>query len=667
MKMKRDEILTHLNAARESANLYANERKIINDYSVQCYNSDPWNEIEGRSKVKSTDVYDVVEAPLPGLTAMFLGAKQIHKFSPLNPLDKAEVQECEEKTEYINHLVMTQKNGYLMYSGWMKNALLRAPSVLTYEYVEEEKAEVKEYEGMQQDEYTKLLMDMDADKSVEYEVKELEPNYESGGLDLKIWIKRTKCKYEVRPVHTDCFFISKGAIDKDDAEIIGHDEMYRRGDLIAAGYDKATVEKLPRQARAENGSYYTETMGVSQKASDLILVTQAIMYLDVDGDGIPERRKYIYSGEHILEDEAFDHAPYAILTANIMPFEAIGKTPAEVTVKTEEVKTTLLRGTLDNMYQVLSGRTVVNTEQGTNIDDLTTNRHRGIIRTKGDPRLAAAALEVPFIGDKAIAIIQYMDFARAQRTGTNMASQGLNSDSLREETAARFNGVTDEGEQKTKLIARNFAETGWRELYEGLAWLVAHCQNDRIEINKLGKPLTINPSMWRFDHQVTAEIGLGSGDEAEQTDSLMALYQIQQQLLATQSPIVDQVKVYNVLSKALKNMGYKDVSEIFNNPEVPEEMKQQTIEMLNMQLGQAMDVIQQNQQNPLAEAENIKAQAKLIEAQSRQSIEAAKLAQEQAQFDKQMMFDLKKQTQDLAAKLTEMELKYSQNVPGSAV
>ena len=45
-------------------------------------------------------------------------------------------------------------------------------------------------------------------------------------------------------------------------------------------------------------------------------------------------------------------------------------------------------------------------------------------------------------------------------------------------------------------------------------------------------------------------------------------------------------------------------------------------------------------------------------------IEMANLAQEQRQFDKQMMFELQKQTQDLAAKLTEMELKYREEIPG---
>ena len=40
---------------------------------------------------------------------------------------------------------------------------------------------------------------------------------------------------------------------------------------------------------------------------------------------------------------------------------------------------------------------------------------------------------------------------------------------------------------------------------------------------------------------------------------------------------------------------------------------------------------------------------------------------QQAQFDAQLAADMRKQMQEMAAKLTELELKYERDVPGSAV
>ena len=91
---------------------------------------------------------------------------------------------------------------------------------------------------------------------------------------------------------------------------------------------------------------------------------------------------------------------------------------------------------------------------------------------------------------------------------------------------------------------------------------------------------------------------------------------------------------------------------------------------LMAQLQQAMAMIQQLQQaagDPYMKAEEMKAKAKLIEAQSKQDIEAARIAQNQQQFDEKLRFDIQKQIQDMAKQLTELELKYNTNVPGSAV
>ena len=70
----------------------------------------------------------------------------------------------------------------------------------------------------------------------------------------------------------------------------------------------------------------------------------------------------------------------------------------------------------------------------------------------------------------------------------------------------------------------------------------------------------------------------------------------------------------------------------------------------------------QAQQNPLAEAEQIKAQAFLTKAQATQDLDIAKLKSDNAQFVAKLESDNKKASEDLALKLTDLELKYNKDL-----
>ena len=70
------------------------------------------------------------------------------------------------------------------------------------------------------------------------------------------------------------------------------------------------------------------------------------------------------------------------------------------------------------------------------------------------------------------------------------------------------------------------------------------------------------------------------------------------------------------------------------------------------------------QGNPLAEAEEVKAQAELIKAQATQDLNVARLAEDQRQFNEELTAKTNKTIADLEQKYTELELKYNQDIPG---
>jgi hypothetical protein len=381
------------------------------------------------------------------------------------------------------------------------------------------------------------------------------------------------------------------------------------------------------------------------------------------------------SGNNVLINEPFDHVPYASLSAILMPHKAIGRSRAEITSSTQKQKTVLLRGMLNNMYMVNNPRNVVHPD--VDLDDMLTVRTNGIVRMDDDtqilPANAVFPLQIPYIGDRTLQVLQYVDQAKAQSTGALLANQGLDADAIGRETATRFTGIEEAGEAKIELIARNYAETGYRKLYEGLAWMVSRFQDTETEFRVLGKALTVNPKSWKYDHHIVSNVGLGAANNDQLIQSLQGIYGIQQQLKLQGSALTDEADIYNTLDRIVKGLGLPSVDEFFNNPEEPDDLLRAENEILNKALLEAQQMVQ-NLQNPLAEAEEIKARATLIKAQGDQEVKAAGLLKDMNEFKEEMRLEFAKLQEDArqadqktAVDLTTLEVNSGVDIPGSAV
>lgn len=462
--------------------------------------------------------------------------------------------------------------------------------------------------------------------------------------------------------------------------MVGDRVRKTRSELLADGFDKELISQLPTVSdkavqesniaavrNQDQGGAYQEST-VSEWASEFVEISDLYIKIDFDGDGIAERRHIMVSGNVVLVNEYFNHTPYASLSAILMPHKAIGRSRAEITYQTQLQKTALVRGMNDNIYMVNNPRNVVHGD--VDLDDMLTVRTNGIVRLdEGSqvlPANAVAPLVIPYIGDRTLQVIQYVDQARAQTSGTLMASQNLNPDTIQDETATRFQGVQDAGTAKIELIARNYAETGFRKLFEGIAWLVSRYQDTETEFRVLGKALTVNPKGWKYNHYVESNVGLGAGDNENLIEALQGIYGIQQQLKAQGSVLVDEVDIYNTLNRITDGLGLPRTNEFFNNPEEPDELLKAQNEQLNQIVLQLQEQVQA-MQNPLAESEQIKAQATLIKAQGDNQVKIMQEQNSNQQFMMDFAKDSKQFQEKMAAQLTEFTLKYGKDVPGDLI
>lgn len=664
------------------AETYVRDLNLENEENYDYYFREPFgNEVPGESQAVSSDCFDVVEADMPALVRSFLAGGDIMEFVPHNTGDEAQILEAKQKTAYVNRVILD--GNFSVFYDWFKGAEISNFSVVTY-YVEEEKRpEILRKEGLSQIEYDQLLNTFQDDDQIEAVeiLEDFDP--ETGEVELKV--VRNKQRYVIEWIPEESFLMVP-ARSIEDSPMVGHEVETTKGDLVAKFPKKRDeIKELSvRTLESHNDIADTKERQISQGPDDTasapawyaepVVLRILCVRIDKDGDGYAERRRILKAGEIILEDEPFDHVNYALLSCYPIPGKAIGKSRVAITRETQRQKSYLQRGIFNNIATVNRPMIGVNVDPkgGSTIvspDDLLTRRLNGVVRVHGDPSAAMFPVPTEYIGTQALEVIQYVDYQRAQTTGALMASQGINKDSIySKETATRFQGVTAEGADKLELVMRVFAETGIKRLYEGVAWLVQNYQNTAVETKIAGQQIEFNPAAWKYDNVCKPRVGLAAADTAELKANLGVVLQLLQGMKMSGSPIADETKIYNVLKKLLNAMGVYDISEFANNPEIPAETAQAELEQARMLIAQMQ---QQMQSNPLAEAETIKAQARMMEVQAKDQTDRdkarANMLAEQGRLEVQRA-ELAQREREFRAKyaldITKVELEHKRNLEG---
>ena len=645
-----------------------------NEYLLDRYMGNPYgDEVPERSKVISNDVMDVIEADMPSLVRVFLGPSEIVKFTP-RTANEEDTAEADSKTKYVNWQVREQPWSFSVLHGFIKNALIEKTSVVKYFIEESISVEEHKKTGLSDEELAVFQDSLEGEDVKSIKIVR-EEQQDKGENSVVIKVEKERKQVKIAGVELEDFRMTKNATSKDTAELVGDVSLMTRSALIAMGFKRELVAKLQLATDQNDGSRLQEIRDADEGGADddtksdswaneQVKVEDLYPLIDFDGDGIAERRHVMRSGDTILLNEVFNHVPYAVMSSILMPHKAVGLSRAEITAPTARVKTAILRGINDNIYAVNNPRIAAN--KNVNMDDLLVMRPNGIVRTvdETNPGQNMFAVEIPYIGDRALQVLQYWDQARSQTTGTLMASQGLDADNLGKETATRFEGIEQAAEAKIELIARVMAETGFRQLYEGVAWLDSNFQNSETEIQVLGTELAVNPSDWKYEQHTVSKVGLGIGDDENKLRAMSALWVLHQQLRETNSPMTDEVKRFNVLKTMINSSGLADVSEFFNDPEKPEELTSAQNEIMTGIIQQLQEQLQA-MQNPLAEAETIKANASLVKAQSDAQIKVAQMAEDQRQFNIETAQNQDQFTKEILLKISTLQDVFEQNLKGN--
>jgi hypothetical protein len=551
--------------------------KAINYYNRYEYG----NEVDGRSKIVTGEVAEVVDGALPQLMRIFAGSDELGRFEPRMPGDE---EFAKQATELTNYVFFSDNDGVIILHNWMKDALLQKNGIVKYWWEDSEDPTKEEYKGLNAEELTLLFADGEMELiSQETEEVGIDP-MGMPILSYNVVIKKKKevGKVCVENVPPEEFLIAKRDKSIKNARFVAHRTVKTRSDLIAMGYPQDKVDKMPayndltytpeRVARYSAGEMPDETQSLDFTMQEVELF-ECYIRTDFDGDGIAELRKVVYAGDQIIDNEETDHIPFASICPIPMPHKFFGQSLADRAMDIQLIKSTITRQILDNLYLTNMPR-VTALDGQVNLDDLLTSSPGGVVRIKSQG--AVQPLSVPATASQSFPMLDYMDQVLQKRSGVTSTSQGIDPNILQNTTATAIAAMQQAGSGRIEMIARIFADTGVKDLFAGIFHLILKYQDKPRVIRLRGKYVSIDPREWKNNYDVTVNVGLGTGSQDQKMAMAAMVMQKQEQILSSQgfaNPLVSVGQYRNTLGKFIEAAGYKDSMEFFK--EIPPELDQQ--------------------------------------------------------------------------------------------
>lgn len=598
----------------------ANERQELMAYYQGEEFADP-PPGQNRSRVVMLTVLETVEWVLPALLRIFTAGTHLAELAPIRttmtppptppgmppPMDPEEAGR--QATEYVNHVFNVDNDGFMVLHDWFKDGLLQKLGWVKRWWNEEKIRETNTFTGLTEDEYAAKLNDLnDPNSSAEVEILE-ERSYPAptpSGMgedapqpippppppmpgqppqppppppmlyDCKIRVTRKQGRIKIAPVPPEEVLFSARST-REDIPYLCHKSPVTATQLIQEGFDRECLETV---GWSDTDDYNPERLQRFAPDDDMPFTDdrtdkpmrkywreENYVMADYDGDGVAEllkvttvnRAAVILTKDGKPDIEEVDEIPFDHLCPVPMPHKLVGMSVADLVMDLQRIKSTLIRQMLDNIYLTNNPRHLVVESAATDetYDDLLTSKPGGLVRTRQAD--GVVPLVTPFVAEKAQGLVEYMDQTAEVRTGISRHNQGLNPDDLNK-TATGVSLIQEAAAQRVELIARIFAFSVEKHVRGILGLIKKHAQQERI-IRVSGAPLQADPAQWKHDMTVSVSVGLGTGNKDQIMSHLMALLNVQQQIVMSQGgisgPLVYGKNIYDTVSKLSENAGFK--------------------------------------------------------------------------------------------------------------
>jgi len=641
----------------------------IRAMATRYYRGDPFgNEEEGRSQVVAMETRDTISAMMPSLMRVFFSSENVVEFVPRGPED---VKNAQQATDYANYVFSSDNNGFMTAYATFKDALARKCGIMEAVWEETEEVRIEQYSGLD-DQTLQLLMqegdaefkivvsypDEDAMMSMPTQVdpvsgQVIEPPVQMlHDVEMRRIVKDGRIR--ISDVAPEELILSRQALDFENAPIIGRRKMATVAELIAIGYDEDEVmEHVGSSDLADNEEVLARHALNNQQFTDqsanpmqrTVLYCEVYVRVDFDGDGIPELRKICTMGPsyEVKRNLPSAYIPFVAFPCDPEPHTSPLEAGSifDITHDIQEIKSEILRNTLDSLAQSIHPRTAI-VEGQVNIDDVLNNETGAVIRMRA-PNMVQTFAQ-PFVGQAAFPMLDYVDSIKEDRTGMSKAAMGLNADALQSSTRAAVAATISASQGRIELTSRLLAE-GVKTLFKKILFLTVTHQDKARMIRLRNEWVQIDPRAWDTSMDVSVNIGLGNGDTNEKLAALAQFAAKQESIInqyGLENPVVSPQQYVRTLRKMVELSGFKDASSFIND--LPDDWKAPA----------------KPQPKPSPEEVLAQVQAQSIQADIQKKAAELELKRQQMVMDDDFRRD--QMNQDRLLKQYELELKYKTQI-----
>ena len=600
-KLEDDEIVTLVDkAVRQSIGYYDSDLSRERSRVTQYYNGTlPLPAHDGNSRYVSQDVFNAVQSMSAALLETFSSGNKICRFAPQNADDTENAAIC---TSYTDYVIFRQNNFYETLRSVILDGLLARAGAAKVFWQESTATDLEEFTDITQDELDMLLAQ---NENIELEDSETD---DFGMLSGTIAVTRDTSQVVIESVPPEELLVESQCVSLETAQFVAHRTRKTLSELREMGVSEKQIEDIGNShddvemetdtellaRHDEIGSHRgVHNLGLQDQVRS-IMVYEAYITLDVEGDGVAKLHRVLKAGNSLLEIEEASRIPFCTFVPLPIPHCFYGSNFADKIIPTQNARTVLTRSILDHAVITNNPRYMVVKGSMSSPRELIDNRVGGIVnvsRPDGIMPLPQASLN-PFI----FQTLDMLDANSEDNTGVSRLSTGMNKDAIsKQNSAAMVEQLATMSQQRQKIIARNLASQFIKPLFHLVYQLCLENEKQEKIVELSGSYVSIQPSAWEDKRDVMVELRLGYGEQEKEAQKLLGLHQMFSQDPTIQ-PMYSTENTYYMLKNILEQQGILNVEDYLTPPDQLPEPQPDPAQEMQMEMAQKQLELQERQQ-----------------------------------------------------------------------
>jgi hypothetical protein len=526
--------------------LTANREKALNYF----FNRTRGDEVEGQSRVQSTDVSDMVEAITSNISPI-LTNEMLVSFEAAGEEDEPNAQ---LESDFVSYMINGHSDGYVEIQSALKDSLLLRNGWVHVAVDATDYKESRTMHKVSEFQVQAFLDEGDQEKTIQ--LVSMEDNNDGATWDAKFTVHHHKRELKVRSVAPENILTSQEhkSPTLSGIRFIAERKLLTRSELIGMGYPKSIVMDLPNlstdtktDANARSAEpHVSENFQSLDEANEVIETYDCHIEIDEEEKGQTKlRRIHIAEGE-ILLDEPADWVPFATGSPFLVPHRLYGQSLFDKLKQIQDSKTDFMRQWHNNARRVNNARIVYN-PLTTKEEDINTSRAGANVRSK-DPG-NVGQIQTNDLGASIGMALEYMDKQRSERGGASLdlASPEMQlAGNVGDQGAERQISIK---EQLAGQMTRTLANTLIKQTYLLVHRTLRDYLPGEMTAKLNGKWVSTDPSQWAERKKVNVQSGMTQGEKRQRISGLNQV--IQQQMTFIQAgkegEITDPGKVFNAV------------------------------------------------------------------------------------------------------------------------